>query len=122
MNKNMRKLRQIFASFMTSEDFNDISPDGKSAEIEIGFCGDSEYDKFKKALKDSLVEATILYESPRLGKWYSAGTETKYVHLPYIDLEISKQNWLAFIEFYKDFIYNNGYVSSPKVVSQTRQD
>lgn len=114
----MKNLKQIYASFISTEDFNDISPDGKTAEIEIAFSGDGEFIKFKKNLKTAGIDVKILYESPKLGQWFNQGDESRYDHTPFIDIEVEKQNWLSFIEFYRDYIYKNNYVSSPRRIKK----
>ena len=111
----MKKLKQIFASFRSTEDFNDISPDGKIAEVEIAFASDGEIEKFKKALKKNNVQVEILYESPKLGQWFKPGDEGKYNHMPFLDLGIKKQNWDSFIEFYRDYIFENNYITAPRI-------
>lgn len=111
----MKNLKQLYTSFISTEEFNDISPDGKTAEIEIAFSSDLEFTKFKREMKKSGVDSKIIYESPKLGAWFSPGDECKYDHTPYIDLSIDKQNWYYFIEFYRDYITKNNYVSSPRL-------
>lgn len=112
-----KDLRMLFASFKTTEDFNNISPDGKSAEIEIAFPGDAELGSFLDKMRSETELATnveILYESPKLGKWFEAGYESCFNHMPFVDLRVTKQIWHSFIEFYRDYIYENNYVSAPR--------